>query len=199
MRDNTALIKDSSVDMDLPKPYYDVSQQFMNGISYFRESYIIHSKFLKIFDSSTISSKPNHILYVDCKDEIASILSAFDYIEDHCNKIWENLDKAIKQHPQITVFKAFYELVLDNSVMSNIKCCIADYLCSFDVDETIGYGLPILSSLLKSDDEDVLEYAVILADNWQDKESLVFLKEAKPKSERVKNYINDVITEIKEA
>ena len=127
--------------------------------------------------------------------ELSGYLNSYEFNDDSASVIWDHLGKLVESFSLDYVGRTFLKLVKAGDVSTQGECAIASYLCSYDANETFPWGGEILDSLLGSDNEDVIEYAAILVDNWHESSFIPKLKSCfeRIESNWLKSFVDRVL------
>ena len=120
----------------------------------------------------------------------------YNYDEETEELFWPVIDNIVSKFSISVLGSAFQSIIVKYNDLPNILCAIAKCLCSFDLAETSSWGPMILISLLSHKDETVKEYAVMLLENWEDRELLPILRNIDCHTNWLKEYINSVIANL---
>lgn len=123
-------------------------------------------------------------------------LKFYNYDDETEEFFWPVIDDIVTRFSISVLGSAFQNIVVRYIDRPNVLCGIAKCLCSFDLTETSSWGPMILISLLNHKDETVKEYAVILLENWEDRELLPILKNIDCHATWLREYINSVIANL---
>jgi len=120
-------------------------------------------------------------------------LKFYNYDDETEELFWPVIDDIVTKFSVSVLGSAFQNIIVKYNDFPNILCGIAKCLCSFDLAETASWGPMILISLLSHKSETVKEYAVMLLENWEDRDILPILRNIDCSSPWLRKYINSVV------
>lgn len=148
------------------------------------------------FDESLELNEEIRNRYIDkYVPKLVESMRSYNYDQESEDKIWPIVDDIVDRSFSI-LGDIFQKICLQNYDQPNILCAVAKCLCSFELDQTAGWGPMILLSLLIHKDDNVKEYAVFLLENWEDRSLLPILKNIDCYALWLREYINSVISNL---
>lgn len=154
-----------------------------NGTSYYDDKKRIY-EFLKSLSSiEPVNVSAYTAVHRIDERELLRFLDSYEFDDDSAAMIWNYLGKLIASFSLEYVGRTFLKMIKNGNMSPQAECAIASYLCSYDSEEAYPWGGEILDILLESDNENIIEYAAILVDNWHESSFIPKLKQSLEKIE----------------
>ena len=123
-------------------------------------------------------------------------LKFYNYDDETEELFWPVIDDIVTKFSISVLGSAFQSIIVKYNDFPNILCGVAKCLCSFDLPDTSSWGPMILISLLSHKSETVKEYAVMLLENWENRDLLPILRNIDCHATWLRGYINSVIANL---
>ena len=127
--------------------------------------------------------------------ELLRYLDSYEFDDDSAAMIWNYLGKLVASFSLEYVGRTFLKMVKNGNISPQAECAITSYLCSYNAEKACPWGMEILDILLESDNENIIEYAAILIDNWHESSFIPKLKQSleKIESDWLRSFIERVL------